>query len=65
MARSCRPVHLMEPASRPEPAPIAGCDVCQALARQRAEAQAVGDKSRVTDCNVEMRRHPHPKRGRG
>ncbi|GAU65014.1 hypothetical protein SSP35_01_03510 [Streptomyces sp. NBRC 110611] len=63
MPRTCRPVHLLEPA--PEPVPVAGCDVCGALARQRMEAHAVGDKSKVTDFNVEMRRHPHPKRGRG
>ncbi|MFE0188975.1 hypothetical protein [Streptomyces sp. NPDC058989] len=49
----------------PEPQPVAGCDVCAALAVQRTAARAVGDKSKMIDCNVEMRRHPHPKRGRG
>ncbi|MGW1374644.1 hypothetical protein ACWD6P_10280 [Streptomyces sp. NPDC002446] len=55
-------VHLRELARDPEP--IAGCDVCGALAQQRAAAYAVGDRSKATDCNVEMRRHPHPERRR-
>lgn len=45
-----------------EPIPNFGCDVCQSLGREREEARAAGDMSRVTDCNVEIRRHPHPKR---
>ncbi|ARF55822.1 hypothetical protein B1H19_18000 [Streptomyces gilvosporeus] len=57
MAGMCRPVHLGEPAS--EPVPVAGCDVCGALVEQRAKAYAAGDKSKATDCNVEMRRHSH------
>nr|WP_018539248.1 hypothetical protein [Streptomyces sp. SID8354] len=61
MARMCRPVHLGEAASRPDPEPVAGCDVCGALARQRAGAYTIGDRSRATDCNVEIRRHPHVK----
>ncbi|WP_199836195.1 hypothetical protein [Streptomyces sp. NRRL F-4489] len=52
------PVHLREPL--PEPVPAEGCDVCGALAEQRARAHAAGDWSKVTDCNVELRRHPHP-----
>ncbi len=64
MARVCRPVHLMEPVSAPEPEPVAGCDVCAALAEQRARAQAARDRSKAADCNVEMRRHSHPKGGR-
>ncbi|MGG7573391.1 hypothetical protein [Streptomyces sirii] len=59
MPRICRPVHLREPA--PDRLPVAGCDVCGALAEQRAKAYAVGDRSKVTDCNVEIGRHPHPK----
>ncbi|UQA94396.1 hypothetical protein [Streptomyces halobius] len=59
MARICHPVHLKEPAS--EPVPVAGCDVCMALAEQRAKAHAVGDKSKATDYNIEIRSHPHPK----
>lgn len=58
-----------------EPAPILGiplaeplaseaCDVCQALARQRSAARAEGNLSRVSDCNVEIRNHPHPERRR-
>ncbi|WP_340561806.1 hypothetical protein [Streptomyces sp. GSL17-111] len=41
------------------PAPASGCDVCGALASQREAARAVMDWSKVTDCNVEIRRHPH------
>ncbi|WP_039633328.1 hypothetical protein [Streptomyces sp. 769] len=59
MPRNCRPVHLGEPVSAPEPAPVAGCDVCAALAEQRAAAHAIGDKSTVIDRNIEIRRHPH------
>lgn len=51
------PVHLTEPT--PPPAPVGGCDVCGALAKQRAAATAAGDYSRATDCSVEMRRHRH------
>nr|WP_079056270.1 hypothetical protein [Streptomyces caeruleatus] len=40
------------------------CDVCQALDRQRSEARAKGDMSRVSDCNIELRNHPHRGRGR-
>ncbi|WP_181690291.1 hypothetical protein [Streptomyces sp. NBRC 110611] len=43
--------------------PVAGCDVCAALAEQRAHAYAVGDKSTATDRNIEIRCHPHPKPG--
>ncbi len=39
MPRRCRQVHLMEPTSDPDPEP--GCDVCGALAEQRAQAYAV------------------------
>ncbi|MEU9500209.1 hypothetical protein [Streptomyces sp. NPDC048196] len=42
-----------------DPEPVDGCDVCGALARQRVAAYAVGDRSKVSDCNVEIRRHPH------
>ncbi|MFF4601912.1 hypothetical protein ACFY12_04015 [Streptomyces sp. NPDC001339] len=62
MPRNCRPVHLGEPVSVPEPEPVAGCDVCSALAGQRAAARAVGNLSIVIDCNIELRSHPHPER---
>ncbi|QHC20906.1 hypothetical protein [Streptomyces sp. GS7] len=61
--RNCRPVHLPDPVPvpEPEPEPAAGCDVCAALAQQRAVARAVGDMTTVIDRNVEIRRHPHAK----
>ena len=40
-----------------EPAPVAGCDVCEVLARDRETARRCGDLSKVTDCNVTMRAH--------
>nr|WP_094793565.1 hypothetical protein [Streptomyces kasugaensis] len=52
-----RPVWLGDPTL--EPAPGEGCDVCAALVRQRADARARGDWAAATDCNVELRRHPH------
>ncbi|CAL9492057.1 hypothetical protein SUDANB120_03273 [Streptomyces sp. enrichment culture] len=45
----------------PEPVPVVGCGVCAALAAQRREARLQGDHSTVSDCNVELRNHPHPK----
>ncbi|GFE24158.1 hypothetical protein YWIDRAFT_00760 [Streptomyces sp. SceaMP-e96] len=42
-----------------EPVPVPGCDVCGALARERDAARRAGDGSKVSDCNVEIRRHPH------
>jgi hypothetical protein len=48
---------------RLEPVPVDGCDVCAALADQRAEWRKVGDFSKVSDCNVEMAQHPHKGRG--
>ncbi|MFJ9139252.1 hypothetical protein OG458_40795 [Streptomyces sp. NBC_01281] len=55
-----QPVDLSLPLDQPEPVPR--CDVCAALARQRAEAEAAGDWSKVTDCNVEIRDHPPHRR---
>ncbi|MEU9125824.1 hypothetical protein AB0C96_39465 [Streptomyces sp. NPDC048506] len=62
MPRNCRPVHLMDPVPVPEPEPVADCDVCAARAGQRAAARALGDQTTAIDCNIEIRRHPHPKR---
>jgi hypothetical protein len=45
-----------------DPGPEPGCDVCGALAGERRRARAEGDLSRVSDVNVEIRRHPHAKR---
>ncbi|MCX5378564.1 hypothetical protein [Streptomyces sp. NBC_00091] len=44
----------------PEPEPMAGCGVCAALGGQRREARLLSDHSTVSDCNVELRNHPHP-----
>lgn len=33
------------------------CGVCEALARQRTDAQAAGDFSKVSDLNIELRSH--------
>ncbi|MFE7837454.1 hypothetical protein ACFU53_15870 [Streptomyces sp. NPDC057474] len=54
------PVVLMDPTRPPRPVP--GCDVCAALDRQRAAAEARSDIKRATTCEVEIRRHPHPGR---
>ncbi|MGW0865726.1 hypothetical protein [Streptomyces sp. NPDC002611] len=43
----------------PEPQPVHGCAKCGALARQREHARAAGDRSGVSDYNVQIRRHPH------
>lgn len=48
------------PLQQAEPTPR--CDVCEALVHQRAEARDAGDFSKASDCNVEIRRHPHPPR---
>ncbi|MFF0630674.1 hypothetical protein [Streptomyces sp. NPDC004296] len=45
------------------PPPVAGCDVCEALSGERTKALAKGDRSKVSDVNVEIRDHPH-KEGR-
>ncbi|WP_411127358.1 hypothetical protein [Streptomyces sp. x-19] len=50
------PVYLGVPGPEPKPAP--GCDICGALADQREEARKRGDMAKVSDCNVEMKRHP-------
>lgn len=46
---------------RQDPEPTTGCDVCLALDVQRTDARMRGDLSRVTDLNVEIRRHAHGK----
>ncbi|GGX43109.1 hypothetical protein O1M07_01790 [Streptomyces albulus] len=58
------PVHLRYSFPLPQPEPAAGCDVCGALAKQRAAARAAGNESKVIDCSIEMRVHPHPKAAR-
>lgn len=47
-----------------EPTPVEGCGVCSALSKQRHEARADQNMSRVSDCNVELRNHPHPQNSR-
>ncbi len=49
------PVHVGLPVA--EPAPVAECDVCGALARERVTARRSGNLSRISDINVEMRGH--------
>lgn len=45
----------------PQPVPVDGCGVgvCAALVGQRREAVRSGDYTTVSDCNVELRNHPH------
>ncbi|MFB7941488.1 hypothetical protein [Streptomyces sp. NPDC056049] len=40
------------------PAPIEGCPGCAELSAVRGRAEAVGDWTTVSDCNVFLRRHP-------
>ncbi|WP_431997848.1 hypothetical protein [Streptomyces fungicidicus] len=42
----------------PEPAPVPDCVQCARLADERERWRAAGDDTRVSDCNVWMRRHP-------
>ena len=51
------PVHLSLPLDAPKLAK--GCGVCAALVKQHAAAQAKGDLSAATDCNVELAADPH------
>ncbi|GGW26691.1 hypothetical protein GCM10010294_70880 [Streptomyces griseoloalbus] len=53
--------HLGDPLPTPDPAP--GCGRCEQLAVQRTAARAEGDWTRVTDCNIEMRRCSHTRPG--
>ena len=56
------PVTLLDPTRPPRPAP--GCDVCAALDKQRAAFERKNDVKRATDCEDEIRNHPHKKRPR-
>lgn len=58
------PITLPDPSEYLEPVPVEGCRICAALGKQRAEARAAGDLSKVSDCNVEIYLHPHEKRGK-
>lgn len=51
------PVHLGIPLPEPDPAP--SCEDCQRQARRREAARAAGDLTRVSDCNVLIRRCTH------
>ncbi|GGK48111.1 hypothetical protein [Streptomyces flaveus] len=55
------PIDLGVPLPEPKPAP--GCGVCASLARDREQARRVGDLSKVSDCNIEIRNHSE--RGHG
>ncbi|MEK2475275.1 hypothetical protein WN984_20625 [Streptomyces noursei] len=60
MAYAQTPVELpLTLASAADPGPVPGCDICAALAKERALARSRGDHSKVSDCNVEIRNHPH------
>ncbi len=39
-------------------AQCAECAECAQLEREKGEARKAGDMSRVTDCNVLIKRHP-------
>jgi hypothetical protein len=52
-------VQLGNPLDLVDPVPTADCSVCVALGEQRTEARRLGDMTTVSDCNVEIRRHPH------
>ena len=55
MTKTDNPVDRLFPLPEPEPAP--SCWVCADLDHRRAAAQAEGDLSRVSDCNVGLRAH--------
>lgn len=50
---------LGNPLDLPDPTPPGTCPVCVALGEQRTAARHIGDMTEVSDCNVEIRRHPH------
>ncbi|MFI1068175.1 hypothetical protein ACH4TC_40710 [Streptomyces spororaveus] len=50
-------VHVTLPRLDPEPAP--DCPECAGAAVRRAPCRQAGDISRVSDCHVVVRRHPH------
>ncbi|MFD3657045.1 hypothetical protein [Streptomyces sp. NPDC058620] len=52
-------VQLTDPLELADPKPNPACTVCMALDRQRTEARRLGDMTQVSDCNIEIRRHPH------
>ncbi|OEV18181.1 hypothetical protein AN221_23875 [Streptomyces nanshensis] len=47
---------------RLEPVGVPGCRGCAQIVDERASARAKGDLSKVSDCNVELARHPHRRR---
>ncbi|MFE2712192.1 hypothetical protein ACFXKI_09435 [Streptomyces mirabilis] len=55
------PVYLKPPLD--PPAPVPGCRKCEAWDRQRSAALAAGNASGASDCNIEIRRHPHAEAG--
>ncbi|MCX4908475.1 hypothetical protein [Streptomyces sp. NBC_00878] len=56
-------ITLPDPTRPPRPAP--DCDVCASLDTQRIQYEEAGNIRRSTDCEVEIRNHPHPKKRRG
>ncbi|MFE5495276.1 hypothetical protein ACFQ7Z_35690 [Streptomyces virginiae] len=51
------PVHVTLP--RLDPQPVPGCPRCAGAAARRAVRRRAGDLSGVSDCNVDIRHHPH------
>ncbi len=47
-----------------EPVPVAGCDICGALAGQREAARTEGRTDTVHRCNEELRSHLRTKAAR-
>jgi len=66
MSELTEAVELTDPLSPMvlEPVPTPGCTICTVLGQQREEARSIGNGSLVSDCNVEIRQHPHPKKTR-
>lgn len=61
------PITLPDPVPPKKPEPVPGCDVCEALGKQWKQATEVGspayDLSHAIDLAIEIRRHPHPRKG--
>lgn len=47
----------------PEPEPVDGCGVCAALVEQRVDARKGTGSLTDSECDREMRAHPHRRAG--